>query len=309
MKVLVTGADGFVGRRLVDVLIEAGHDVTAAVRPGATPPRRDVPVVALELRERDSVHAAVAPAWDWIAHLAAVASNADALADPGLAWDVNAAGTARLLGELGRQRQIGRSDARVLLVSTAEVYDAHGAAPLAESAPLRPRSPYAASKRGAELAAEETAGRTGLAVIVARPFPHTGPGQDERFATAAFARRLLDAKQSGARTVRTGNLSPVRDLLDVRDVVQAYVALLANGRSGEIYNVASGRGVSMAELFARLAAVVGVSAEPVPDPALVRSVDTPYLVGDAGKLTAATGWRPAIDLDTTLADLVHAQAN
>jgi GDP-4-dehydro-6-deoxy-D-mannose reductase len=109
--------------------------------------------------------------------------------------------------------------------------------------------------------------------------------------------------------VPVGNLEPVRDILDVRDVVRAYVALLERGAAGEVYNVASGRGISMAELFARLAAIVGVAASPVADPALLRPVDMPYLVGDSTKLRAATGWTPELPLDTTLADLVHAQAN
>jgi len=269
-----------------------------------------VRVVELELRDRASVAAVAAGEFEWVAHLAAVSSSADAFADPGLAWEVNAAGSARLLDALGARRR-GDGDPRVLLVSTAEVYDAAAvtARPLRESDPLRPRSPYAASKRGAELAAEAAAAATGLGVIVARPFPHTGPGQDARFAAPAFARRLLAARRSGERVVKVGNLAPVRDVLDVRDVARAYVALLERGRCGEIYNVASGRGVSMGELFRRLAAVVGAEVTAQPDATLHRPVEAPFLVGDAAKLRAATGWAPAIDLDTTLADLVHAEAN
>ncbi len=174
---------------------------------------------------------------------------------------------------------------------------------------MAPRSPYAASKLGAELAARETALRTGLRVVVARPFPHTGPGQDERFVTPAFARRLRGARLAGARTVKVGNLDPVRDVLDVRDVAAAYLALLARGVPGEVYNVASGRAVSLGDLLRQLAVIIGVDPIPEVDPEFVRPADIPYLVGDASKLRAATGWAPAIALDQTLRDLVNAQAD
>jgi GDP-4-dehydro-6-deoxy-D-mannose reductase len=237
-----------------------------------------------------------------------VASGGDALRDPGVAWSVNAAGTARLLGELGRRRQAGELDSLVLVVSTAEVYGA-GSRPRVEADPVAPRSPYAASKAGAELAAQETRARTGLRVVITRAFPHTGPGQDERFVAPAFARRLRGARLAGARVVKVGNLEPVRDFLDVRDVAAAYVALTQRGEPGEVYNVASGSGVSLRQLFDRLAAIVGVDAIAEPDPEFMRPADIPYLVGDGAKLRAATGWAPRFPLEQTLQDLVHAQAD
>ena len=315
MTVLVTGADGFVGRWVLRALLAAGHEVVAAAQPGARrggasdAERAAVTWIPLELGDLRSVRQAAARPYDAVVHLAAVASGGDALRDPGVAWAVNAAGTARLLGELGRRRKAEEIDPLVLVVSTAEVYGAGPARPLLETDPVAPRSPYAASKAGAELAAVETRLRTGLKVVLARAFPHTGPGQDERFVAAAFARRLRGARLAHARVVKVGNLEPVRDFLDVRDVAAAYVALVARGVAGEVYNVASGRGVSLQELFDRLAAVVGVDAIAEPDPEFMRPADIPALVGDAGKLRAATGWAPAIPLEQTLQDLVHAQAD
>lgn len=315
MTVLVTGADGFVGRWVVRTLLTAGHQVVGAVQPG--PPADDgltdaernaVLWIPLELGDLRSVRQAASRPFDVVIHLAAVASGGDALQDPGVAWSVNAAGTARLLGELGRRHRAGETDPLVLAVSTAEVYGA-GSRPHLETDPVAPRSPYAASKAGAELAAMETGERTGLRVIVTRAFPHTGPGQDERFVAPAFARRLRGARLAGARVVKVGNLEPVRDFLDVRDVAAAYVALAERGRPGEVYNVASGTGLSLQELFDRLAAIVGVNAIPEPDPAFMRPADIPYLVGDSAKLRATTGWTPSIPLEQTLRDLVHAQAD
>lgn len=315
MKVLVTGANGFAGGWLVRTLLAAGHDVVGAVRPG-TPrdgrlseaERGAVRWAPLELDDAASVREVAAISCDAVVHLAGVASGGEALTDPGAAWLANAAGTARLLGELGRQRCAGTSDPLVVVASTAEVYGGEARRPLLETDPVAPRSPYAASKLGAELAARETAARTGLRLVVARAFPHTGPGQDDRFVAPALARRLQVAARIGARVVKVGNLEPVRDFLDVRDVVAAYVALLARGLPGELYNVASGTGVKLAELFARLAAIIGVDAIPEVDAELVRPADIPYLVGDAGKLRAATLWRPAFTLEQTLRDLVDAQA-
>ena len=316
MRVLVTGADGFVGRHLVRRLLVGGDQVAAACRPGGSPvdwgrgapAGARVEVVPLELTADDSVAAALAWRPEAIVHLAAVASGRDARLDPGTAWEINAAGTARLVAAAAL-REAGQADPAVLLVSTGEVYGAGPAAPRVETDPLLPVSPYAASKVGAEAAALEAWRRTALRVIVARPFPHTGAGQSPTYVVPAFARRLRDARATGARTVRTGNLAPVRDLLDVRDVVEAYCALLARGVAGESYNIARGKGIALAEVFARLAALTGTNAVPEPDPSLVRSADIPHLVGDSTKLRRATGWTPSISLEQLLRDLVDAQAD
>ena len=316
MNVLVTGADGFVGRWLVPALVAAGHRVTGAVGgAGAALPggafRPGVDTVPFDLADPGSVEAALAGAPEAVVHLAAVASNSAARRDPGQAWLVNAAGTARLLEAAAALRASGRADPLVLLVSTGEVYgDAlPEPRPRREDDPCRPVSPYAASKRAAEIAGDEVSRRTGLRVIVARPFTHTGPGQAPAFVLPGFARRIREAAAGGRREVPTGNLHPVRDVLDVRDVVAAYLLMLERGVPGETYNVASGEGRPLAELFRLVAARLGVDVEPVADPALVRGTDLAYLVGDPAKLRAATGWRPAIPLDRTLQDLIDAQAN
>lgn len=314
MRVLVTGADGFVGRHLLGALSAAGHVVTATRRDGAPPPPWAESLAAvrwrtLELTSGDSVAAVAAEPVEAVVHLAALASGREARQDPGLAWTVNAAGTARLLEALAGWRRERGHDPRVLVVSTGEVYGEGPSAPRREPEPLRPVSPYAASKVGAEVAAMEVFRRTGLRVIVARPFAHTGPGQAPIYAAPAFVERLRLARQIGAPAVKVGNLEPVRDFLDVRDVVRAYVALLERGVDGETYNIASGRGVTLRELFEALAGLVGIRAVAEADPALLRTADLPHLVGDATKLHAATGWSPAIPFTQTLRDLVDAQAD
>jgi GDP-4-dehydro-6-deoxy-D-mannose reductase len=314
---LVTGADGFVGARLVERLRHDGHEVIAAVRPDRplfaegipAPWGAGVTTVPFELLDGHSVRGIVAVGFDAVVHLAAVASGGDARRDPTDAWQINAVGTARLAEELGRARAGGQTKPVLLVVSTAEVYGAGEARPRLETDPVEPCSPYADSKLGGENAALEVQRRTGLNVVVARAFPHTGRGQDQRFVVPAFARRLVEAKRAGRRQIAVGNLDPVREFLHVADVVEAYVQLMRFGLPGEIYNVAGGEAMSLRELFERLARIVGHAAEPVPDPDLVRDADIPHLVGDSAKLRELTGWTPTHSLDDALTEVVHAEAD
>jgi GDP-4-dehydro-6-deoxy-D-mannose reductase len=314
VRVLVTGADGFVGRYLVERLVETGHEVTAACRPGPEAQRLSerwrtiVRPVPFELTDGASIRGAVDGDPDAVVHLAAVASVREARADPGRAWVINAAGTARLVDAMLAGRA-DKTDPLILVVSSAEVYGSGPASGRTEKDPPRPQSPYAASKLGAEVAALEAWRRAGLRVVIARPFTHTGPGQPPSYVVPSFIERLLAAKAGGASQVPVGNLDPVRDLLDVRDVVNAYLALLTRGEAGETYNICRGEGITLRQLFERTARLVGVDAEPVPDPALRRAGDIPYLVGDPAKLRRTTGWSPTITLEQTLRDMVDAQAH
>ena len=317
MKVLVTGADGFVGRWLIRRFLDDGREVYGAVRPSE--PRREdglsaderarVRWLPLEITDNESVRRCLDLPYDAVVHLAAIASGAQALRDPGAAWEVNAAGTARVMNVLAEGRRKDRADPVVLHVSTGEVYGRGQSVLRKETDTPAPCSPYAASKLGAEDAALEAWRRSGLRVTVARAFAHTGPGQTTDFVIPAFAQRLKYAKQIGAPVVKVGNLEPVRDLLHVQDVVDAYVRLLAHGDAGEVYNVASGKGTSLEDVLFRMAELLGVRPIPEADPELMRPADIPHLVGDSAKLRAATGWSPRRSFDDTLRDVLDAQAN
>src|SRR3989441_6351717 len=188
VKVLVTGADGFVGRWMVRRLVDDGREVYAAVRPAAPagPPagpgelsaaeRAAVRWLPLELTDFESVRQCAGAPYDAVVHLAAVSSWVEAARDPGWAWTVNAAGTARLVHVLLEGKRAGRGDPVVLVASTAEVYGRGDPTPRKESDPGAPRSPHAARKAGGALAALEAWRRGGLRGVVARGFPHTGPG-------------------------------------------------------------------------------------------------------------------------------------
>jgi GDP-4-dehydro-6-deoxy-D-mannose reductase len=242
---------------------------------------------------------------DAVVHLAAVASGAAALRDPAHAMAVNVSASTGLVEAIV---SAGHRP-RLLFVSTGEVYGGGHPGPIPETAAVRPVSPYGESKAAAETALLAMGTFHHLEVVIARAFPHTGPGQDTRFVLPAFAARIREAGVTGRHEVAVGNLDVVRDFLDVRDVVRAYLLLLAHGTPGAVYNVASGVGRHLAQCFSRLATLCGVPAVAVPDASLVRPADIPSLVGDSSRLRAATGWTPAITFDQTLQDLVNAQAH
>jgi GDP-4-dehydro-6-deoxy-D-mannose reductase len=243
---------------------------------------------------------------DAVAHLAAQAFVPAGTADPWSTHDVNAGGTLRLLEAIRAARDAGGTDPRILVVGSADVYGTHDAAasPLTEATPLRPDTPYAASKVAAEAYAVAAASTFSLRTVVTRAFNHIGPGQDRRFAVASFALQLAQIAAGGDPLLLVGNLEAERDFLDVRDVVSAYALLLeSDGPMGEIYTVASGRPVAMKEMLRQLVMIARVAVEIRDDPARLRPSDVPRLVGDSTKLRRATGWVPAIPLGTALHDI------
>ncbi len=195
----------------------------------------------------------------------------------------------------------------MLLVSSAEVYGAvpQSRLPVAEDAPLAPVTPYAASKVAAEYLGVQAFLAHGLPVVRVRPFNHVGPGQSPNFVVAALAERIVAARRSGASAILVGNLSARRDLTDVRDVVRAYRLLAETGAAGDVYNVCTGRDIAIEEVAARMQHLAGTELRLEPDPALARPVDVPVVRGDPGRLQAATGWAPVVDLDATLRDVLR----
>ena len=176
--------------------------------------------------------------------------------------------------------------------------------PLGEDAPTVPASPYAASKLAAEAVALQAWRGYGQPVVVVRPFNHIGPGQSPNFFVPALAKRIVEARRTGATTLAVGTLTTRRDFTDVRDVVACYRMLVESGERGGVYNVCSGVDVAMSEVAAQLLELAGADLELETDPALVRPVDVPVLRGDREGLRAATGWQPRIPLATTLADVL-----
>jgi GDP-4-dehydro-6-deoxy-D-mannose reductase len=292
MRALVTGAGGFVGRHLVAHLTEAGDDVCTTDPATGGADITDAAAIAAELAE-------AAP--EVVYHLAGWADVGGSWARPVDAFRANAEGTLNVLTaaqEAGVQR--------VVAVSSADVYGQAGPdeMPLTEESPLRPSSPYAASKVAADYLGLQAWLGHGLPVLRVRAFNHLGPGQTDRFVASALASRIAQAERDGGTTLTVGNLTARRDYTDVRDVVRAYRLLAERGEPGEAYNVCSGVDLAVQDIVDRLLALATVDLELEVDQSLFRPVDTPVLRGSHDKITAATGWRPEIALDTTLADLL-----
>ena len=277
---MITGAQGFAGRHLAAELGEDAIGVESDVRD-------------LESMRRD-IRSARPRA---LVHLAALSSAGESWSEPAETWLVNAVGTVNVVEALRAEAP----QARLLFVSTGEVYGRAEELPTTELAPVAPVSPYAASKAAAEIACRQGAS-AGLDVVVARAFQHEGPGRDERFAIGSWTRQVAELELSGGGTLRVGDLSPERDISDVRDVCRAYLFLLDTDAPSGTYNVASGKNTSLADIVELLVRMARVPVTVEQDPARLRPKDIPIVWGDPSKLRAATGWVPEIPLERTLAD-------
>lgn len=307
--VLVTGAAGFAGGHLVERLRHDGP-VVGWYRPGAPPPAAGLSLGdavewrAVDLRDTAAVETAIAEARPHaIYHLAGAANQGAAWAQTDVTFELNVRATHVLLRAVGRHVP----GARVLVTTSAAVY-APSDAPLHEQAPIGPRTPYGVSKLAQEMLAVAAARDEHLDVVVVRPFNHIGPGQDLGFFAPAFARQIARI-EAGIEPgpMRVGNLDARRDLMDVRDTVRAYTLLMRHGRRGGIYNVCRGEAIAIGALLDLLRADVAVPVDVEVDPARLRPVDVPLLVGDHGRLTEITGWQPQIPLARTLRDVLDEQ--
>lgn len=305
MRALVTGASGFVGKYLVEALRGAGNDVVGA----GGPHDGGAGFVPIDLTDPETIRAAfdlAAP--DAVFHLAAQAFVPRAIEAPHETYQTNVLGTANVLEALRAHSKHRGESPRLLFVSSAEVYGARPpeAMPLRETLAPDPANPYAASKAAAEALVLGEAHSFGVDAVIARAFNHIGPGQNERFAVPSFAAQLAAIARGGEPVMRVGNLDARRDFLDVRDVVQAYIAIAQRGERGEIYNVASGTAVSMREVLGELIRIAHVPVEVRDDPARMRPSDTPVFVGDNTKLRAATGWKPEIPFRASIREIYAA---
>jgi GDP-4-dehydro-6-deoxy-D-mannose reductase len=300
-RALITGVSGFAGRHLARDLLAAGWEVagTSLSRSSGV---AGVVEQRLAIDHRQGLSKLVAgfeP--DVVFHLAAIV---DTVTTPDVArlFQTNVMGTVSVLEALRE----ACSDARVVYASSAFAYGwaPPDAQPVREDQPLRPLTPYGASKAASEAIVSAAVRGQGVDAVVARVFQHTGPGHIGAYALSDWARQLAEiAAGSGSGVIKCGNIDVERDYLDVRDVSAAYRALALAGEAGEAYNVASGHPRSMRSLLEGLIAAFGVDVEIESEPRRVRSADQPVFYGDPAKVKRATDWEPDYELEETLADL------
>lgn len=308
MRILVTGVTGFVGGHLAEELLAAGGaELHGIARRGTWPAEWQhlagrVTLHAADLCDGTCLEAvlhAVAP--DQVYHLAGYAQTGQSFREPDAAWAGNLTATRTLYDAVIRWG--GRP--RIVYVSSGLIYStAEGPGqPVDEETPFRPVSPYAASKAAADLLSYQMTRHPGLDIVTVRPFNQIGPRQSSQFAVGSFARQLacIERGQSEPR-LETGDLSPRRDLTDVRDMAEAYRLAMDAGQTGEAYNAGSGVAVAMQEVVDGLCDLCLRRVEVVKKADRLRPADAAVIVADATKLRSATGWEPRYTLRQTLRD-------
>jgi len=314
VRYFVTGIGGFAGTHLAAQLLADGHEVTGLVRE----PRAYAGLQALAARhagfdptrlacadvvDADAVRRAIAAARpDGVFHLAGIAFVPRAASDPDRALSVNTLGTRNVMAAV----QAEAPASRLVVVGSSDVYGAAADAgvPIDEHCALRPISSYGLSKAAADMAAFQQWWESGLAVIRARAFNHTGPGQSDDFVCSNFARQMVRIERGVAPPVlRVGNLKSERDFSDVRDIVRGYVVLMERGEPGEAYNLCSGEAISIAAIVDHLRAEVRVPFEVVEEGTRVRRREIVRVVGSPER-ARALGWHPSIPLRQSLHELL-----
>ncbi len=303
MRTLITGASGFAGRYLVRACHAAGAEIVGVSRSGWMPAGCGQGR-ALDLADARAVRALVAEIRPRVVyHLAALSSVGRSWEEPARTIQENVESSVSLLEAL----RLEAPDARVVWVSSCEVYGTPAQLPVGEDAPINPANPYAVSKATGDMLAAVYADAHGLQILRARPFSHAGPGQKSIFLLSSLARQAAQARLRGDETVQivTGNPETRRDFTDVRDIVRAY-RLLADRAEPGVYNVSSARSVSAAEQVALVGELMApATIDHVIDPGRVRAHEVMELCGAHDRLTAATAWEPQIPLRQTMADTIE----
>jgi GDP-4-dehydro-6-deoxy-D-mannose reductase len=293
VRALITGVGGFVGHHLRAHLEEAGDDVEGCDREDGS----------IDIDDRASIDGILKRFQpEVVYHLAGWSDVGGSWREPEETFRSNAEGTLNVL--------LGCKDAgveRVLSVSSADVYGtvSEDELPIDEDAPLRPVTPYAASKVAADYLGLQAWLGWKLPVLRVRAFNHLGPGQSPKFVAPALAERIARNERDGGTDVPVGNLSARRDFTDVRDVVRAYRLIMEHGAGGEAYNVCSGIDVEINEIADQLVAEARAPMTLRHDPSLERPVDVPVLRGDNTRIHKITGWKPTIPLEQTLRDVLE----
>lgn len=307
MRVLITGAGGFVGNHLAAHLSQAVANVQLF---GATLFKSETihPAISdnrlIDLKDYAQVRDLLADCRpDAVYHLAAQAFVPRSFEAPWETLENN------ILSQLNITRACLELNLRprILIVSSAEIYGQVSAdqLPLDENCAIRPTNPYSVSKVAQDMLGLQYHLSHGLPIMRARPFNHIGPGQNGRFVAPAFAMQIANIEEGRRRAViKVGNLTAKRDFTDVRDIVRAYRLIIEKGRPGEAYNVASGMAYSIRRLLDILLGLSEIDIEVQVDPARLRPVDVPEIRGDSAKLRRDTGWKPSLTFEETLKDVL-----
>lgn len=303
-RVLITGISGFAGSHLADFLVSKGAKVSGIVRkkdnPNISHLLGKIKLYRADLSKQKSIQEVLKQEDpDFIFHLAARSSPRLSFDDPQKTLTANIYPEINLLESIVKLKM----SPRILVAGSSEEYGIVGKEnlPIDEEAPLKPVSPYGVSKVVQDLLAYTYFKTSGLKVVRVRPFNHIGPRQDPSFFLASFSLQIAKIeKGKQIPVIKVGNLAAKRDVTDVRDMVRAYLMAAELGEPGDVYNIGSGKSVSLQEILDRLLKLSQVKAKVIKDPKLFRPIDVPDFVCNPEKFKKKTGWMPKHSLEETL---------
>lgn len=313
MKYLITGFSGFVSKHFLNFLEEHGTQASVLGIDTQTP---DFSIThyknihchyeKIDMLDKDDLENVIYQFQpNYVLHLASYSSVAYSWKNPAASFTNNTNILLNLL-ETIRSNNIR---CRILSVGSSEEYGNVDASclPLRESSPVDPVSPYAVARVSQEMLSKVYIHGYKLDIIMTRSFNHIGPGQKEIFVVSSFAKQLTDLAKKAAKQgqLRVGDITIVRDFLDVRDVVRAYYVLFEKGHSGEIYNVCSGRGNALSEIIDSMSGKLNLKIKIKVNPSLIRPADNKAIIGCNEKIKSHTGWDSKISLDTSIDDILH----
>ena len=313
MKILITGFTGFVSQHFLALLndlepgsIVLGIDKNDPEFEFTTYPQLSISFKKVDLLNRnatDNILNEFIP--EYILHLASVSSVAQSWRTP-LESFVN---NTNIFLNLVEQVRITNNKCRILSVGSSEEFGevTEAELPLTEEHPLKPLSPYAVARVSQEMLSKIYADGYTLDIIMTRSFNHIGPGQKDIFVISSFAKQLVQlSRENKAKNIlTTGNLSVIRDFVDVRDVVKAYYLLLKKGKSGEVYNICSGNGIVLKDIVSKMSEILNLSVETKTNPALIRPNENKKVIGSYQKLKNEFGWQPEISIEKSLEDIIN----
>lgn len=309
-KALITGIAGFVGSHLAELLLAQGYEVWGMSRPRTKMDHIESIKSQLHLEDADLLDShslyttlnKIKP--DFIFHLAAQSFVPTSWGSPAVTLEVNIVGSANIFEAV---RQVGIDPVIQIACSSEEygmVYE--NEVPIKETNPLRPLSPYAVSKLAMDYLGYQYFESYKTKIIRTRGFNHTGPRRGDTFAESTFAKQIaLIEKGKQEPIIYVGNLEAQRDYTDVRDMVQAYLLAVQKCDPGEVYNIATGHAIKIADVLAMMLGMSKVKVEIKQDPARMRPSDVPILIGDTTKFQQKTGWKPEIPFEKTASDLLN----
>ena len=309
---MITGFTGFVSHHFLELLneVEPGSIVLGVDK---NSPNNDFPLyknIAVSFENIDlldrlataNVLESFQP--EYILHLASVSSVAQSWHTP-LDSFVN---NTNIFLNLVEQLRIKKSNCRILSIGSSEEFGdvTEKELPLTEEHPLKPVSPYAVARVSQEMLSKIYADGFSMDIVMTRSFNHIGPGQKEMFVISSFAKQLvnLSRRNEPLNTITTGNLSVIRDFVDVRDVVRAYYLLLKKGKRGEVYNICSGKGIVLKDIVIKMSELLNMKIETITNSDLIRPNENKKVVGSYKKINEEFSWEPEISIEKSLSDII-----